>query len=429
MNFLKRLFGSSDPLTELRRYADQGRWADLLSRAGDFSGDEFDAAGREEVDDLVRRAGDRLAEVNIAESEACLRAGDPPRARDHLDLAADQARAPALLERVRALRQEVDAPPGAGPESAEPVEPEPAAGADCGGGCGDHCGPAVAAGSEPDSAADLDLETRLELSLGGYPEDLVERYRQAPEPFQEAVILAHRGDDAAALAALDAPACSEAQDLFFYERGTLQARMGRVEEGIADLEQTLELAPAHPLAGDVLLSLLFADRRLDEAEKLVDRLAAAGQPAALLAARRATLEALRGHPQAALEHGRQAFREGNRETELVLLVAGLAEREGALEEAESLLAGLSGGGCGDSVPVPLAEFWLRHGRQLDRALETFKAAWRHDPGNPLWPLRTARTYLARGWQGEGRKLLLQVLEMDGLPDGLRREARELLDGS
>ena len=48
------------------------------------------------------------------------------------------------------------------------------------------------------------------------------------------------------------------------------------------------------------------------------------------------------------------------------------------------------GGCGGGAHPLQAEFWLRHGKNLDRALESFKGALRHELDNPRWLLRIAQ---------------------------------------
>ena len=70
---------------------------------------------------------------------------------------------------------------------------------------------------------------------------------------------------------------------------------------------------------------------------------------------------------------------------------------------------LPGGGCSGGPALPLAEFWLRHGKNLDKALEAFKGALRQEPSNPRWLLRVAEVYLARGWKKEGEHILCKLL--------------------
>jgi len=88
---------------------------------------------------------------------------------------------------------------------------------------------------------------------------------------------------------------------------------------------------------------------------------------------------------------------------------------------------LPGGGCSGGANLPLAELWLRYGKNLDKALESFKAALRSEPDNPRWLVRVAQVYLARGWKKEAIALLEKVLKVAGLEQGLRAEAAAQLE--
>lgn len=419
MSLFKRLFGGPVDLAALRKHAARERWADLLHGAAEIDAETLTAEERSELEALRSQAGDRLAALNLEEAEALLRAGEVERAREHARLAAGQAGSPALQARAREL-QEI--------QRSEPQvrEPDSAAGG-CSSGCGDACAPAVDTGAAVPVASDLDLETRLELCLGGYPDDLVQRYLRHSGPFVEAVVQAHEGADGA-LPAFSAVGDEDRDDLFYLERGTLYGRLGEVEAALGDLRRALDINPGNSLAGEALASLLLESGDLDGLEALLAGMQAGGYPEPFWRALRAGLEFHRGHPEEARCQGRLAWEQGNRDSELVLLLAGLAEQAGDLEEAEHLLSSLPAGGCGGSAPLPLADFWLRHRRHPEKALETFKAAWRQEPGNPLWPLKTAQAYLVKGWTQEGRRLLEQVAALPDLPKNVRQQTEKSLSG-
>jgi predicted Zn-dependent protease len=107
----------------------------------------------------------------------------------------------------------------------------------------------------------------------------------------------------------------------------------------------------------------------------------------------------------------------------------LLEHHGKPNEAERVLMHLSGGGCSGGPSLPLAEFWLRHGKNLDKALESFKGALRSEPDNPRWLLRVAQVYLARGWEKEGIGLLEKALNAATLEPRLQAEGKALLDAA
>ncbi len=426
MAFFKRLFASGNPLDATRRAFARGEWAEVLALTEGTDLSLLDDEGRTALDDYRSQACNRLGELNLREAEAFLRAGDLERARDHLSLAESQAVDSLLLAEIRQIKDQ----PLAGENGVPPLS---VAATDCGSGCGSGCGPSPEQAPVPTAeSSGLDLDTRLELCLGGYPEGLAESYLGLSEEVKDAVLLAHGGEDEAAMKAFCRLPEALRDEHFYYERGVLAARMGESEAALADLRQCLQLFPAHPFAGEVLFSLLLASGDHQQADDVLTRLAAAGYPDAFCCARRAFLETLRGNREVALANAEKAFQAGNREGELLLLLGRLLEGRGRLEEAERVFAMTGGaGGCGggSGVPLALAEFWVRQGRELDRALDGFKAAWQKEPDNPLWMVRTAQAYLAKGWQKEGVALINRVLARQDVPESLQEEARKSLEGN
>jgi tetratricopeptide (TPR) repeat protein len=427
MAIFKKFFAPSDPLTKLRKAFSRGQWAEVLALGKALDPSHIAADNGAELTELLDQAGDRLAELNLQEAEAFLRAGDEARAREHLELAASLAAEAGLRARILALSPRREAPP----RPATPI-PAPILAPSCG--CGSECstpGPAPDSPLDTPSPADtdLDLDTRLDLCLGGYPEGAVDRYLALGAPLKAAVVLAHGGETQAALEAFAEVPAADQQEDFHYERGVLLARQGEVDAAAADLERCLDLDPAHPLAGDVLFNLLLGAGRLEPAATLVQRVETAGCPASFCLARRAILQAVAGDYDQALPLAEAAYGAGSREGELLILFAQLLERQGRVDQAEQIYVQTAGGGgCGGGgISVPLAEFWLRHKRQLDRVLEGFKGLWQQEPGNPLWMLRTGQTYLAKGWTEQGRELLRRLVERNDIPAELFDEARQALD--
>jgi len=75
----------------------------------------------------------------------------------------------------------------------------------------------------------------------------------------------------------------------------------------------------------------------------------------------------------------------------------------------------------------LAEFWLRRGQNLDRALESFKGALRQERDNPRWLLRIAQVYQARGWHKEATEQIERLMRQGGLPEQIRTEVKAMAD--
>jgi tetratricopeptide (TPR) repeat protein len=137
----------------------------------------------------------------------------------------------------------------------------------------------------------------------------------------------------------------------------------------------------------------------------------------------------RGDMQGSLEHGLQALNGGDTSAETLLLTASLLEQKGQIDAAERVLLRLPGGGCAGGANLPLAEFWLRCGKNHDKVLEAFKAALRSEPDNPRWLIRVAQVYLARGWKKDAISLLEKVLAAGSLEPALRAEASAHLDSA
>ncbi len=416
MSFLKKLFGGGDPVDQVRRLLEQKRWADALA-----IGEGLDPERHPELESLLNQAGDSLAELNVTEGQACLRAGDQARAAEHFDLALQHARSEQWKSAAgEARRLMKDAPAVASPESTATH-----------GSCSD-CRPgsaaAKAAAPAMEDYGDLDTETRLELILAAYPPGLAERCHGLTGPLLEAFLLSHEGQGPEALQCFEQVPGDARDDLFYFERGSLLGRLDKTKEACQDLERAASLNPDHPLVMETLISLELAAGRDASAENRLRQLLQDGKAAGFCHGALAGLHARRGDLAAGLEHAMKAIGAGWNDPETMLLAAALLEKEDRANEAEALLSRLSGGGCGGGGGnVYLAEFWLRRGQNLDKALESFKRALREDPQNPRWLLRVGQAYMARGWEKEGRPLIKKALDDPSLAAGLRTEAQGLLE--
>jgi len=422
MSFLRKMFGGGDPLSRLRRSLEEKRWADALAVGGAIDRGSLPTETCEELDALLAEAGDGLARLNLSEGEACQRAGDTARAAEHFALAAEQACDHDLRQRAQNA--------ASGLSATVPVTPHSATSADCSShiGCSTSCGEKSL--STPWSAIDengFDTQTRLELVLSSYPQEWKTRYIELEGPLLEAFLLAHEGRGEEALLVFQAVPGESRDDLFYFERGALHARLGHVSDGLADLECALERNPDHLLAMEALVHLEMATDNLDAAESRLQRMLAVGLARGFCHSMLAQIAASRGDRDNALDQGLQALAAGLADTETLLLTARLLEQGGREAEAESLLMRLSGGGCSGGGNLPLAEFWLRHEKNLDKALEAFKGALRQDPENPRWPLRVAEVYLARGWKKEGEQILNKLVTHPGLDSEISDRVHSLLN--
>jgi tetratricopeptide (TPR) repeat protein len=411
MSFFSKLFSSRHPLDSLRKAVQQHRWAEALIEGELVPRQSMQADEISELDQLVAAAGDALAEMNIGEGEAFLRAGDTARAREHFTLASSQARHPRLLEKAREL---LSSPAGGIPSL-------PIAAAAC---CPTGCSGEAAVRENQRPADDLDAHTHLDLLLCSYPNEIADRYASLTGAFLQAFLFAHEGKIEEALEYFEMVPDEERNDLFFFERGSLLARSGGDAAAIADLERALAINPHLDLASQTLVNLDLALGRLQAAETHLQRMLLEGMNLSFANGRLAAVHAGRGENTLALEHALQALEYGA-DLETFALAAALLEQAGRLAEAEACLSHLSTSGCG-GMNLPLAEFWLRQQKNLEKALETFKKALRQEPGNPRWKVRIAQAYLACGWHKEGTPLLQQALDDPQLEPDLRGEIVSLL---
>ena len=188
MNFLQKLFRGGDVLDPVRKAVKQQCWADALSLGEEIPKDGLEAGQRNELEELLLRAGDGLSNLNLQEGEAFLRAGDREKAQEHLALALDQACSQEMKDQVQHLlsRSQEHAEMGA------KVKVPSANSCGCSTGCSSaHPGEGAEAFSSMSPTETLEKEDRLELILAGYPADLATAYQNMDEMLQDAFLKAH----------------------------------------------------------------------------------------------------------------------------------------------------------------------------------------------------------------------------------------------
>jgi tetratricopeptide (TPR) repeat protein len=413
---LSRLFGKKDPFSKLQKAYNEKRWADCLrlSEQAEFS--QLEEARADEAARMLDSAGDALCRLNIDEGSACLRAGDLTKAREHFELAQTQARSEEMRHKVEGLL--------AGVDRDEEPQPAAAAGGCAGGSCGAHAGEAL----EQDEPQDLDEDSHLELILSSYPAELIERYLGKSAVFRQAFLAAHDGRDQESLDGFDQVDEAERDELYFYERGLVRDRLGDFPGANRDLKKALSLNENHGQSLVSLIALHWRNGDREEVETLAHKGIESGIAAGFCLGRMAALRWSQERLEEALEFGRRAMSQGAVDLETALVTAAALEKTGKLDEAENVLAatGTSGCGGGRQASPYLAEFWLRHGRNLDKAIDAFNHAARGEPGNPRWIFRVGEAYLAKGWKKEGQALLERALLQPSLDPQLAAQGKKYL---
>lgn len=408
MAFLSGLFGSKTPqssLAALRRAVEKSAWADAIAQANDIDAANLSAVDAAEMEQLRTKAADALAQLNLDEARACLNIGDHERAQEHVSLALFHGRDQELLESARNLL--------AAPTPVRQLTENSCLDKNC-------CSVA-----EPryDSVDDFDTRTRLELLLAAYPDNLRDRYLNLDDRFIEAILLAHEGSSDAAFQILDALPDDVRDDLFWFERGSLLARLGRTHTACQDLDRCLSLNLEHQLAREILIELLVDSGDYPAAQHYLNTPEGHVLPNGFRSARLALIANVHGDMEQSLAFSLSAIEQGCRDENVLLNASRLSEERGLLAEAERILHLLPAtGGCSGSGNLPLAEFRLRHRKDLDKALDTFRALARHDQTNPFWALRLGQTYLALQRNKEARPLL-EVYLAAGTDEKLLLEAR------
>lgn len=424
MSFFKKMFGPKDPVDEMRQLHSRQDWAGLLIVARKLDRTALDEVLLAEITAWENQAGDTLAAVNLEEGAWARKSGNLLRAREDFQLALDQARTPALREQAAQALAALER--GERPRTSVAIDSvaidKEASGHTA---CGTCHTPATDDLAEDDP--DLDEAARLEVLLAALPPELAERYMAAGEALQQAWLAAQDGDDRLALKLLDKVPREERDVLFLYERGTLQLRNNRAQQAQDDLRAALTVEPDFFPAFAALIECLAGTKRFDAMTGLLKEQLAAGRFAGFCWARLAELHARRGETEAALAAGMQSIEAGVNEPGLLILCSQLLEAAERFDEAEALLKRLPAGGCGGGAHPMLAEFWLRRGTQLNRALESFKGALRQERDNPRWLLRIAQVYLGKGWRKEAAEQVERLMQQGDLPEPLRAELKSVAD--
>lgn len=424
MSFFSRWFGSSLPLDEIHKSSNQGRWADVLSYSSALDDKTLSANDQIILQDLVDKASENLAKINFEEGLASLRADDFRRGMEHLDLAQQLVRSDALrvlidaeFARIGVSHHQItdDAPP----QEASQFKKS------CASSC---CGSTVVANlAPPDHSHFFDEAIRFDLILTAYPIEIRPRYLELSILMRQAILLAHedRGEDALELF-MQVPN-NEQNDLYFYELGSLQARSQQYNNAVKSLQKAINLNSGNVLAALTLIDLHVIHKNYAAAENLLSQMLAANCMPDFCNARFAVISQAKGDTASAFKYAKEAIALGHLDPELMVFVAHTIEAQGRLDEAESVLTSIPvGGGCSGGANVELADFWLRHKKNLQKSLEMFKKAAQSDPTNPLLGYRIAQVYIALGWKKEGRQILKTFIDSDLTDESLRNDAIQLL---
>ncbi|HMB16687.1 MAG TPA: tetratricopeptide repeat protein [Pelovirga sp.] len=416
MGFLSKLFGAKISVEALQHALQQKRFADAVYLADELANQPLGIGDVALVAQWRAEAGDGLARLNLLEARAKQDNGEADEANDYFAMALQYAHSADLKEEIAQARQipfEV--------LSSSESDPEPG------------CSTCVAVGDnqqDTNTLVDVDDATLLDLILTSYPESQRERYQHRGKDFVTAFLQAHEGNDVQADELFKKIEGTQRDDLYWFEVGSLQARMGNLTQAKASLEQSLQQNPDLLLAVEALVEVLLALGQIDDARIFIEGKIDPDNDDNH-SPYHALLVSIHSQGQdwpAAVIHVRHCLQKGYSEPAFIALAAAVMEQVGELAEAEDLLKRLpAGGGCkGSSTNLQLAEFYLRHERELEKAFSSFNAAVKQDPGNPRWRLRLAQTCFARQWHNDGMQLLRQLGDTSTLTPEMAAEVERML---
>lgn len=421
MSFLKKMFGKKDPVEDLQQRHERQDWAGILSAAKSINLSELPEEDQQKITAWKTDAGNALAQINIEEGQWAQKSGNLLRAREDFQLAMELACTDELRKRAKEALAALER--GEMLPEEEVDTDGPAVHAGCNTCATTTEGPAI----DPEET-DLDEEARMELLLATLPEELADRYMSAGPEFREAWLMAQEGENKQALQLLKNVPETERNALFLYERGALMARTGQNNKARQDLQAALAAEPDLFPAFDSLTQVLVAMNKVGDLEKLLKQSLAEERFVALCWTRLAELHAHRREFEPALAAGMKAIDEGVNDPNLIVLCAQILESMERYDEAEAILMRLPSGGCGGGAHPMLAEYWLRRGKNHNKALESFKGALRQERDNPRWLLRIAQVYVAKGWKKEAAEQIQRLMQQgNNIPEQIRREVNAVAD--
>lgn len=264
MSFLKRLFSKSpaDLLAKGDRYMESDSFFDARTCYQD--GLELCADNGDLKPAFIEKidfANLKLAELNLQEAQFVYERGEVVKAIDHLELVKTLTYDPRLREKAERLLLEY------AQEEDLPVVPVASSGcASCGGSSAVECGDSLPLDES------LPLMEYYELLIQQIPEGQSQRYADLGEEFAYAYISASRDEHHEALAGFEKCRSSIPPDIFWYEKGKVQHRLG--EDGLAEqsFRTALELNEANPLVWLTFALFLRENNRFQDSLVLVDQM-------------------------------------------------------------------------------------------------------------------------------------------------------------
>jgi predicted negative regulator of RcsB-dependent stress response len=223
------------------------------------SGDDADGALKSQFSERIDAANRKLAERNIFEAESAYSRGDIKKAIDHLELVKSLTYDPVVREKAEDLLLIYS-------QSNNDIE-APAAMSSC------HSCAGSSGGECTDSVPSDDSLTPLEyyaLLIQQLPGDQYQRYAELGENFAYAYNAASHDEHLAALSGFEKCCNTVPQDIYCYEIGKVQHRLGNDSEAEKNLRSAVQFNRSNSLAWLNLALLLLENSRFEDALVIIE---------------------------------------------------------------------------------------------------------------------------------------------------------------
>jgi tetratricopeptide (TPR) repeat protein len=269
VNFISRFFSKSpsDLLAKGDRYLESDSFFDARTCyedgvrlcSGEDSGGDLKTLLLERIDTANRG----LAERNLYEAEHAHARGDAGKAIDHLELVKTLTHDPAIREKAELLLRNYSQP-----DSDHREQVSISSCASCAGSSGSEC--------SDSTGSDDSLSPReyYELLIQQLPVEEYQRYAGLGEDFAHAYIAASRDEHHDALSGFERCFDTLPHDIYWYEKGKVQHRLGNDDEAEQHLRMAVQLNGANSLAWIALALLLRENNRFQDALVILESMVA-----------------------------------------------------------------------------------------------------------------------------------------------------------
>jgi len=256
---LEQVMGKGDSCFKEERYSEARQYYfDALEKVQNPAGEQQNL---DHIHSMIAKCGNSLAEMNISEAEAAIRAGNTQKAAEYLELSlelADDVSIREKTEKLCASLLNLSSPEGNKVESAGKHGCS-----SCGTG---HQSTPTLAPLLPDH---LHSDEQFLLLVNTLPGDLPQRYVSLGEEFASAYLLAHSEESGIALSKFRQLLSAADNDIILYETALLEYKEGRIDACESLLRRALKLNSDNPVCNLSLAQLFTETGRLEEAVVLL----------------------------------------------------------------------------------------------------------------------------------------------------------------